>query len=342
MSKRKKYTKTVRNLIDRFNVVEADIRQTILDIAAGTPNASESRERKVAFEQRKSKPVLRNHASREGLERQIGGNETLSTEWLEQGLLAKRSVGRVETPLGDGTGFLVAPGILLTNQHVLENDAIAYDSFVVFGDEDGRVLPNPVRRNCLCRPDIFFATDENLDFCFVAIEPEDGEPSTEVYGFLPLIGGEGKIQRGDRLAAIHHPRGNRRSISLHRSYLVAIQSGGVYDPYFWHTCDTEEGSSGAPVFSLEWEVVGLHRRAVPDDDPVVEALKGELPLSGARWVFNEGTRTSRIVNRFVEMELSDEMALKRTEMLALWGHRRAASNGMKAAWAGWQSDQHFA
>ena len=342
MARKKKYSKTVTQLIERFNIVEKDILQTVLDIADGTPNANETKERKTAFRRRNSKPVLGSRSSRVGLERRIGSDETLSTEWLEQGLLAKRCVGRVETVSGDGTGFQVAPGILLTNEHVIGSENVAFDSFVVFGDEDERVLPNPIRRNCLCRPDLFFAKDDELDFCFVAIEPETGDPSPEVYGYLPLIGGEGKIQRGDRLAAIHHPGGNRRAISLHRSYLVAIQTGGDYDAFLWHTCDTEEGSSGAPVFSLDWEVVGLHRRAVPNDDPVVKALKDRLPISGARWVFNEATRTSRIINRFIDMPLNEQMSAKRDEMLELWDHRRAASNGMKAAWAGWQADRSFA
>src|SRR5262249_34686322 len=58
------------------------------------------------------------------LERIIGKNDLIGSEFLERGARAARSVGRIRIraggrPLGFGTGSLVAPRLLLTNNHVL-------------------------------------------------------------------------------------------------------------------------------------------------------------------------------------------------------------------------------
>lgn len=331
----------IAELLERFSDVQGDIIQTLQDIASGTPNASETPERMAAYAARLSGRAL-TRGRVEGLEAAIDGNETLSTEWLEKALLAKRPVGRVNTPVENGTGFQVAPGILLTNNHVLSSVDRAWDSHVTFGLEHRRVLPNPVRRDYNFRPDVFFATDAELDFTFVAMEPSSDEPDPAIQGYLPLIDGEGKVMRGDRLAIIHHPSGAERAISLHRSHLVAILSGGAYDAFLWHTCDTAKGSSGAPVFSLDWEVVGLHRRAVPNDDPLIEAMRSDLPSPDARWVFNEATRISRVLNRLETLSLDEQMRERLEKMRALWSSRRAPREGLLAAREGLLEDGAFA
>ena len=57
------------------------------------------------------------------VERQIGRTrDLLSIEFFEQGLDAARSVGLIVTDgQGNGTDFLVAPDLILTNQHVLRD-----------------------------------------------------------------------------------------------------------------------------------------------------------------------------------------------------------------------------
>src|SRR5690242_20179571 len=58
------------------------------------------------------------------LERIMQGNDLADISYLAQGLVAARSVCRVViraggNAVGYGTGFLVAPGVMLTNHHVL-------------------------------------------------------------------------------------------------------------------------------------------------------------------------------------------------------------------------------
>src|SRR5262245_58367403 len=57
------------------------------------------------------------------LERLMGGNELSPINYLMLGLVAARSVGRVilrenGSVVGHATGFLAAPGVLVTNHHV--------------------------------------------------------------------------------------------------------------------------------------------------------------------------------------------------------------------------------
>src|SRR5215213_1543390 len=58
------------------------------------------------------------------LERILQGNDLTDISYLAQGMLCARAVCRIEIrnergKLGYGTGFLVAPGVLMTNHHVL-------------------------------------------------------------------------------------------------------------------------------------------------------------------------------------------------------------------------------
>ena len=67
--------------------------------------------------------LLADDITDELVERVIGkSNDLLSIEFFEQGLDAAQAVGRV-VPVGEanGTGFLVAPSLLLTNEHVLRS-----------------------------------------------------------------------------------------------------------------------------------------------------------------------------------------------------------------------------
>ena len=74
------------------------------------------------------------------------------------------------------------------------------------------------------------------------------------------------------------------------------------DLWLRYESDTREGSSGAPVFNDQWEMVALHHGGVTRKD----AEGFELARNGQRWtedmaeealayVGNEGARVSRIV-----------------------------------------------
>src|SRR3954470_21976213 len=59
-------------------------------------------------------------------ERILGGNDLMPVAYLQRGAIAARAVSRIDLGGGSfGTGFLIAPGVLITNNHVLQNAATA-------------------------------------------------------------------------------------------------------------------------------------------------------------------------------------------------------------------------
>lgn len=113
---------------------------------------------------------------------------------------------RIVTQLPDGqafgTGFLVTPHLLLTNHHVFKDAATAKQSRAEFNYQLSPDHTLPIESFQLS-PEVFFLTDEGLDFSLVAVEPRSatGAP-LESFGFCPLIGAEGKILTGQPVNVI--------------------------------------------------------------------------------------------------------------------------------------------
>ena len=83
------------------------------------------------------------------------------------------------------------------------------------------------------------------------------------------------IIRDQGVVMIHHPLGEAKRISLDHCSVRDPKKEGwrkVGDGEFTHTCDTEEGSSGAPVFSKDGILVGLHRAGFQVEKNVCDRL----------------------------------------------------------------------
>jgi endonuclease G len=110
-------------------------------------------------------------------ERVLNGNEWQPVNYLERGRVAAGAIARIAIndargrTAGWATGFLVAPRVLLTNNHVLEAAAAARFSEAHFAYELDLAdrLGDPAR--FALRPDELFFTREALDFSVVAVEP---------------------------------------------------------------------------------------------------------------------------------------------------------------------------
>ena len=234
------------------------------------------------------------------LERVLGQNELMPISFLQRGARVAESVGRItirrsDGPDGFGTGFLVGPKLLLTNNHVLGDPDVASRSFVEFNYEtlgDGSL--DQVMRFGFAPGDLFL-TDPDLDFTLLAAE--DGGGALGRFGWNRLIAEEGKAIVGERLNIIQHPGGELKQLALRENRLV-----DVLDDFLHYHTDTAPGSSGAPVFNDQWEVVALHHAGVPQrnaggrivtrDDHAWKPWMGDHRI---QWVANEGARISRIV-----------------------------------------------
>lgn len=240
----------------------------------------------------------------------------LSVEFLERGQQAARCVGRVLVRTGSGarargTGFLVASGLMLTNQHVLRSPAFAAECQLEMDYEVNQFGDVRIPETFVLRPDLFFVADENLDYALVAVS-ERGVRGRALnsYGWLALNAAQGKIAvlPDDYLNVVQHPLGREKEIVVRDNRVLDLRTGqdvGAEElgPFIHYEADTEKGSSGSPVLNDQWDVVALHHSGVPATDEHGRWLKkdgevwtrGRDAVSAIRWIANEGTRVSSLV-----------------------------------------------
>ncbi|MCX7748402.1 MAG: DNA/RNA non-specific endonuclease [Clostridia bacterium] len=246
---------------------------------------------------------------RDGLaiERILGNNDLLPISYLEAGLKASKPVCRIEVRdsigrvLGHGTGFLVSPSLLLTNNHVLEDENAARFSLAQFNYEVDLNLMQRQSKSFRFEPERFFITDTKLDFTLVAVEEDsaDGAKLSE-FGFLPLLAESGKALIGEYVSIIQHPSGAPKAVAIRENQITDI----VGD-YIHYSTDTMPGSSGSPVYNDEWITIALHHSGVPD------------PKDSTKYIANEGIRISSIM-KFVTLQsasLSEEKKALLSELL---------------------------
>ena len=257
-------------------------------------------------------------------ERVIGEtSDFLSFVFFEKALQINRSVGRIVTQLDSGrvsygTGFLVCPRLLLTNNHVLRTADEAAQSKVEFDCQQNRSGQFMTVHRFVLQPASFFLTDLALDFSLVAVEDESDEgKSLDDYGFCPLIRTEGKIIIGEPINIIQHPLGQVKQVVIRNNRLTNLLPVVAH-----YEADTQPGSSGSPVFNDQWEVVALHHMGVPKKNSKGQFLttdnkvwkKGDNPERLA-WVSNEGIRISKLTDFIEKAPLQASMQALRQELL---------------------------
>lgn len=199
-----------------------------------------------------------------------GMRDFLPARFLAAGAERARAVCRVRTSTSWGTGFLIGHGVLMTNNHVLGSIAEASVSYAEFGFEDGAESTKVA-----LLPGDLFITDPELDFTIVACETT----GIEEHPTIPLRRDPAMVAIGERVSIVQHPRARPKEIALHDNKVVAVKDLVVH-----YRTDTEPGSSGSPVFNVDWELVALHHAGWKDD-------------AGA--ATNEGVRIATIVNRLL-------------------------------------------
>jgi len=193
-----------------------------------------------------------------------GESTLLDIAFLEIGLDRARSVCRIRVKIGlkwyKGTGFRVGPDTILTNHHVLfaTEDGITTKASTVeawFGWELDREGV-PKRPTVIpCDPDTI-AGAADRDWAVV----RTSSPIPDDFPVLPLPPAEIELTVDARVYIVQHPGGRPKMIGMHHNLVRSIDDDAVQ---YW--TDTEGGSSGAPVFDKEWNVVALHHRWVDKD-----------------------------------------------------------------------------
>lgn len=235
-----------------------------------------------------------------GLETIIGEEDNFIDVYrLFGAIYSSQAVCRVEhldgTPIG--TGFLIGPDLLLTNQHVLKKREYLEDAVARFDyREDATGVVKEVGRVFNLQPDFYHSSDaKELDYALVRLtdaplkhlrerrdkkgegkEPDCANASTPMdlvicgghRGYLVLRGEF--IKENDRVNIIQHPDGNPMKVVMTQNRVV----GDMGDSRVQYVADTMGGSSGSPVFNRKWEVVALHHSGKPyPPESVVQSAK---------------------------------------------------------------------
>ncbi|WP_309052338.1 trypsin-like peptidase domain-containing protein [Streptomyces sp.] len=233
-------------------------------------------------------------------------DDTVPYAFLQHGIRAGASVALLKIPPYEGgapllpsyphggTGWIVAPGLLMTNHHVVM--ARSWESGVRphVTEEDLRLQAVMSRsrfdfvENMVNPPEVtageLAAWDAGLDYAVVRLA--EGQPERPMLRIAtrPLL-----VRQRQRVPVniIQHPGGLPKRVALRNNLVYRADERDLL--YF---TDTRGGSSGSPVCLDDWTVVGLHRGTKKID---------EVEFQGGRTRFvNVGTQMSAVLDHLRE------------------------------------------
>lgn len=190
-------------------------------------------------------------------EKIIVENNLLPSSFLHVG--SKRAACVVRITRGDGargTGFILED-LLVTNHHVLPRADMAGQARAELFFEESFELPCTELKML---PDRGFAANEKNDWAAVRITGTVGLQSV-----LPPR--KDALRVGERVSIIQHPNGGYKQVALHDNKVAFV--GDEIIQYF---TDTLPGSSGSPIFDLQWQWVGIHHSGGRLRDPGTSEL----------------------------------------------------------------------
>jgi V8-like Glu-specific endopeptidase len=202
----------------------------------------------------------------------------LDVSFLARGIELASAVARLLVTLDDdqyfGTAFRIGDDLMLTNHHVLfadsGNPATAVEAW--FGYErsfDGRTKAHvsvPGRVETI-------VGDKAHDWAVVRLagRPPAGTSVISLAETPP-------VRIDDRVYIIQHPYGGVKKIGMIHNVVRYIDDDVIR---YW--TDTEEGSSGSPVFNERWRIVALHHRWIRSG------------TGGEAKIYNQGRRIERVI-----------------------------------------------
>ncbi|MCA3555163.1 DNA/RNA non-specific endonuclease [Aestuariivirga sp.] len=210
-----------------------------------------------------------------------------------------------------GTGVLIAPGVIMTNNHVISSPADAGQFVVEFGFKKNAGGERTPVTSFELEPRRLFVTDprDRLDFTLVALGVKSSGPrELSSFPFVPLSDMPNKHMLGEVANIIQHPRGDFKQAVLRENRLVAR-----LDDVLHYVADTLGGSSGSPVFNNEWQMIALHHWGGPGP-MALAAMPGNPPSA-----INEGVRVSSIVRNLRARASGSDAANRQIRaLLDLW------------------------
>ena len=176
-----------------------------------------------------------------------------------------------------GSAFRIAEDLLLTNWHVVHRRGDAVPATGITAEfryeDDGRggaLPPTPVP--CDHESVVSDRTDD-----WAVVRPT--APLDPAWPVLALTGAADPVV-GAPAFIVQHPRGDRKRIGFVRNSVSSFD-----DRVLHYLTDTQEGSSGSPVFDADGRLVGLHHAGGRP-----QTVAGRPPMAK-----NEGIRIPRVL-----------------------------------------------
>lgn len=211
--------------------------------------------------------------------RQRGGFQDVAL-WAEKLTDIRHRVCRIEdaarTPKALGTGFLIGPGLVLTNQHVVQSylDGANRDSLAcrfdfaieAVGQNDGRLVSlagewcvaHAAHSKADLTDDGSLPAPGELDFAILRLaQPaEEDALSNGRRGWIKLSTTPARPGPGDIVFVCQHPEGEPIKLAVG----AVLQNHGSRIRY---DANTMPGSSGSPCFDAALDLVGYHHLGDP-------------------------------------------------------------------------------
>lgn len=286
----KRFEKLVRE-------TQAERERVLKCVARGDWRAAEDNvARRADYQIRELKLMADDARSSDAREAQQGDTEDFqSVAFLNEGSDIRRCVAQVDVDTEfstlEGTGFLISPRLFLTNQHVIMEREYAEATTVTFDYEldrnRNRLVPTVYRLD----PATFeyYSPELDLDFALIALgEKVSGPSDVSDFGYVPISNTPNRHQKGMNANIIQHPGGALKKIAV-RNNIITNRT----DKYLLYKTDTLKGSSGAPVFNDDWDLVAVHHYGAPSGE--IDEDGNVLPRE-----INEGIRISAIFERLEE------------------------------------------
>jgi V8-like Glu-specific endopeptidase len=178
---------------------------------------------------------------------------------------------------GRGTGFRIADDLLLTNWHVVHDPKTGARRGAVtaeFGYEDDGQGGEPAPKQIPC--DVTsIVTDQADDWA--VIRPQ--QPLLDEWPVVKLSEAVEPVAN-EPAYIVQHPAGARKRLGYVRNQVSSFD-----DRVLHYLTDTQQGSSGSPVFDAAGRLIGLHHSGGTPQE-----VAGKPPMTK-----NEGIRIPRVV-----------------------------------------------
>ena len=238
----------------------------------------------------------------------------LHMTFLQNARRVGRSVARLRVPrfidgqkrsgIEHGTAWLIAPGVIITNYHVVEaRDKLPPPDGLGEGparSEDFKIQAKNIEASfdyfaemgaeyMICNGASLLAQNADLDYAVLELNETQKVADRDP---LQIIGRQPELKRGNRLNIVQHPGGGPLQYAIRNNFFV--REGDAPTTLRYQT-DTQKGASGSPVCDDFWQVVGLHHGSteVPSELVPQEILDGQ-PVEVK--VLNQATKIHAILD----------------------------------------------